>query len=175
MVCGFLCTSSTELIIIIIIIIIIVKQLDHLPNCSGLVCTVSSSKVLHGSMVSAVSKFLTVSEFYFLAFRRLLNPTGFVLYVYYMWILVVDVYGCETWSLKVREEHRLMVFQSRVLRRIFVPKTDEVIGCWGKLHNEELHKLYSSPSIIRMIKSRRMRWTGHIARMGKGGMYTGFW
>jgi hypothetical protein len=58
-------------------------------------------------------------------------------------------------------EHRL-----RVLRRIFGPKRDEVTGCWRKLHNEELHKLYSSPSIIRMIKSRRMRWTGHIARMG---------
>jgi hypothetical protein len=59
------------------------------------------------------------------------------------------------------------VFENRVLRRIFGPKRDEVTGCWGKLHNEKLHNLYSSPSIIRMIKSRRMRWSGHVARMAK--------
>jgi hypothetical protein len=64
----------------------------------------------------------------------------------------VVLYGCETWSLTLREERRL-----RVLRRIFGPKRDEEIGGWRKLHNEELHKLYSSPSIIRIIKSRRMR------------------
>jgi hypothetical protein len=64
------------------------------------------------------------------------------------------------------EEHRLRVFENRVLRGIFGPKRDEVIG-WRKLHNEELHNLHSSPSVIRIIKSRRMRWTGHIARMGK--------
>jgi hypothetical protein len=68
-----------------------------------------------------------------------------------------------------------MVFQNRVLRRIFVPKTGEVTGGWGTLHNEELHNLSSSPSTIKMIKSRRIRWTMHIARMGKRGMYTGFW
>jgi hypothetical protein len=59
------------------------------------------------------------------------------------------------------------VFENRVLRRIFGPKTDEVTGGWRNLHNEELHNLYSSPSIIRMIKSRRMRWAGHVARMGE--------
>jgi hypothetical protein len=59
------------------------------------------------------------------------------------------------------------VFESRVLRRIFGPKRDEVIGEWRKLHNEELHDLYSSPSIIRIIKSRRIRWAGHVARMGE--------
>jgi hypothetical protein len=59
------------------------------------------------------------------------------------------------------------VFENRVLRRIFGPKRDEVTGEWGKLHNEELRDLYSSPSIIRIIKSRRMRWTGHVARMGE--------
>jgi hypothetical protein len=59
------------------------------------------------------------------------------------------------------------VFVNRVLRRIFVPKRDEVTGEWRKLHNEELHNLYSSPNISRMIKSRRMRWTGHVARMGE--------
>jgi hypothetical protein len=78
----------------------------------------------------------------------------------------VVLYGCETWSLALREERILRVFENRVLRRIFVPKRDEETGGWTKLHNEELHKLYSSPSIIRIIKSRRIRWAGHVARMG---------
>jgi hypothetical protein len=78
----------------------------------------------------------------------------------------VVLYGCETWSLTLREEHRLRVFENRVWRRIFAPKRDEVTGGWRKLHDEELHNLYSSPSLIRMIKSRRMRWAGHVARMG---------
>jgi len=82
-------------------------------------------------------------------------------------ILPVVLYGCETWSLTLREEHRLRVFENRVLRRIFGPKRDEVTGEWRKLHNEELHILYSSPNIIRQIKSRRMRWAGHVARMGE--------
>jgi hypothetical protein len=69
-------------------------------------------------------------------------------------------------SLTLREEHRLRVFENRVLRRIFGQKRDEVTGGWRKLHNEELHNLYSSPSIIRMIKSRRMRWSEHVTRMG---------
>jgi hypothetical protein len=77
------------------------------------------------------------------------------------------LYGCETWSLTLREEHRLRGFENRVLRRIFGPKRDEVTEAWRKLHNEELHNLYSSPSIIRMIKSRRMRGAGHVARMGE--------
>jgi hypothetical protein len=72
-------------------------------------------------------------------------------------ILPVVLYGCETWSLTLREEHRLRVFENRVLRRIFTPKRDEVTGDWRKLHNKELHNSYSSSSIIRMIKSRRMR------------------
>jgi hypothetical protein len=71
-----------------------------------------------------------------------------------------------TWSLTLREEHSLGVFENRVLRRIFGPKRDEVRGEWRKLHNEELHDLYS-PSIIRIIKTRRMRWVGHVARMGE--------
>jgi hypothetical protein len=65
------------------------------------------------------------------------------------------------------KEHRVRIFQNRVLRRIFGPKKGEVTGGWRKLHNEELHNLYSSPSIIRMIKSRGMRWVGHVARMGE--------
>jgi hypothetical protein len=77
------------------------------------------------------------------------------------------MYGCETWSLTLREEHKLRVFENRMLRRIFGPKRDEVKGEWKKLHNEELRDLYSSPSIIRIIKSRRMKWAGHAARMGE--------
>jgi hypothetical protein len=87
--------------------------------------------------------------------------------VYTIIILPVVLYGCETWSLTLREEHRLRVFENSVLRRIFGPKKDEVTGKRRKLHNEELRDLYSSPSIIRIIKSMRMRWTGHVARMGE--------
>jgi hypothetical protein len=68
--------------------------------------------------------------------------------------------GCETWSLTLREEHRRGMFENRVLRRMFGAKRDEVTGEWRKLHNEELHDLYSSPSIIRIIKARRRRWVG---------------
>jgi hypothetical protein len=67
------------------------------------------------------------------------------------------------------------VFENRVLRRIFGPKRDEVTGGWRKLYNEELHNLYSSPSIITMIKSRRMRWAGHVARIGRRGIHIGYW
>jgi hypothetical protein len=77
------------------------------------------------------------------------------------------MYGCETLSLTLREEHRLRVFENRVLRRIFGPNRDEVTGGRRKLHNEELHGLYSSPSIVRVMKARRMRWEGHVARMGE--------
>jgi hypothetical protein len=73
----------------------------------------------------------------------------------------------KTWSLTVREEHELRVFENRVLRRIFGQKRDGVTGGWTKLRNEELHNLYSSPSKIRIIKSWRMRWVGHVARMGE--------
>ncbi|KAJ4428564.1 hypothetical protein ANN_24608 [Periplaneta americana] len=76
-------------------------------------------------------------------------------------------YGCETWTLTLREEHRLRMFENKVLRKIFDAKRDEVTGEWRKLHNTELHALYSSPVIIRNIKSRRLRWAGHVARMGE--------
>ena len=74
------------------------------------------------------------------------------------------------WSLTLREERRLKVFENRVLRNVFVPKRDDVTGEWRKLRNEELSYLYSSPNIVRVVrvKSRRMRWAGHVARMGKG-------
>jgi hypothetical protein len=87
--------------------------------------------------------------------------------IYKTIILPVIFYGCETWSLSLRKEHRLRVFKDKLLRKIFGPKRDGVSGEWRKLHNEELYVLYSSSSIIRIIKSRRMRWAGHVARMGK--------
>jgi len=75
---------------------------------------------------------------------------------------------CETWSLTLREVRWLRMFEKRVLRRIFGPKRDEVTGEWRKLHNVELNVLYSSPNIVRVIKSRRLRWAGHVARIGEG-------
>jgi hypothetical protein len=90
-------------------------------------------------------------------------------------ILPVVLYGCETWSLTLRKEHRLRIFENWVLRRIFGPKRDEVTGEWRRLHNEELHDLYSSPSNIRIIKARRMTWAGHVARMGRRGTCIGCW
>jgi hypothetical protein len=88
--------------------------------------------------------------------------------IYKTIILPVILYGGETWSLTLREERRLRVFGNRVLRRIFGPKRDEVKGKWRKLHSGELHNLYSSPDIIRQIKSRKVRWARHVARMGEG-------
>jgi len=82
--------------------------------------------------------------------------------------LSVVLYGCETWSLTLRKERRLRVFENRVLREIFGPKRDEVKGEWRKVHNEELNDLYSLPNIVRVINSRKMRWAGHVVRMGKG-------
>jgi hypothetical protein len=88
--------------------------------------------------------------------------------IYKTIIQPVVLYGCETWSLTLREEHRLRVFENRVLRRLVGPKRFEVTGERRKLHNGEFYNLYSSPDIIRQIKSRRMRWVGYVARMGEG-------
>jgi hypothetical protein len=91
--------------------------------------------------------------------------------IYKTVILPVVLYGCETWSLTLGKEHRLRVFENSVLRKIFGPKREEA-GSWRKLHNDELHNLYSSPNIVRVIKSRRMRCAGHVACMGEGrGVY----
>ena len=87
--------------------------------------------------------------------------------IYRTIILPFVVYGCETWLHTLREERRLRVFENRVLRRIYGIKRDEVTGEWSKLHNEELNDLYSSFNIVRVIKSRRMRWAGHVMNMGE--------
>jgi hypothetical protein len=87
--------------------------------------------------------------------------------IYRTIILPVVLYGCETLSLTFREERKLKVSQNLVLRRILGPRRDEVTGEWRRLHNEELHDLYSSSNTVWVIKSRRMRWVGHVARMSE--------
>ncbi|KAJ4447398.1 hypothetical protein ANN_09404 [Periplaneta americana] len=87
--------------------------------------------------------------------------------IYKTVILPVVLYGCKTWTLTLRKEQRLRMFDNKVLRKIFGAKRDEVTGEWRKLHNAELHALYSSPDIIRNIKSRRLKLAGHVARMGQ--------
>jgi len=87
--------------------------------------------------------------------------------IYKIIILPIVLYGCETWSLTLREERKLRVFEDMVLTRIFGPRTEEVTGELRRLHNEELNDLYSSPNIVRVIKWRRMSWAGHVARMGE--------
>jgi len=94
--------------------------------------------------------------------------------IYRTIILPVVLYGCETWSLTLREERRMRMFENWVLRRLFGSKRDEVTGEWRKLHNEELNDLYCLSNTVRVIKSRRMRWAGHVARMGRGEECTGF-
>jgi hypothetical protein len=112
---------------------------------SGNVCCHSVQNILCSSFLSKNTKFK----------------------IYRTIILTVALYGCETWSLTLREERRLRVFENRVLRRIFRPKRDEITSERSKLHNEELHDMHFSANIVRVIKSRRTRWARHVARMGK--------
>jgi hypothetical protein len=95
--------------------------------------------------------------------------------IYRTIILPVVLYGCETWSLTLREERRLRFFENRVLKRVSGPKRDEVTWEWRKLRNEELNDLYSLTNNVRVVKSRRMRWAGHVARMGRREGCTGCW
>jgi len=98
--------------------------------------------------------------------RKTFWTSNFVWYVCVI-IFPVVLHGCETRSLTLWEERKLRMFENMVLRRIFGPRRDEVKGEWWKLHNEELNDLYSSSDIVRVIKSRRIRWFGHVARMGE--------
>jgi hypothetical protein len=90
-------------------------------------------------------------------------------------IFRVVLYECETWSLTLKEERRLRMFENRVLRRLFGPERDDVTGEWRKLYNDKLNGLYSVPNILRVIKSRRMRLAGHVARIGQGRGVFKFW
>jgi len=102
--------------------------------------------------------------------------THLKLKIYRTMITPVFLYGCETWSLTMMEERRLRVFENRVLRRLFGPRGDEVTGKWRKIYNEELNDLYSSSNTVLVINSRRMRWVGHVARMGeRRGAYRVWW
>jgi len=103
-----------------------------------------------------------------LLYSRLLSK-NLKIKIYRTIILHVVLFGCETWSLTLREERKLRVFENMVLRGIFGPRRGEVTGEWRRLHKEELNDLYSSPNIVRVIKSRRMRWVGHVARTGEEG------
>jgi hypothetical protein len=94
------------------------------------------------------------------------RSTNLKIKIYKTLILPVVRYGCDTWSLTFREEHRLRLFENRVFMRIFGPNGEED-GSWRKLRNDEIHNLYSSPNIVRVIKSRKMRWAGHVACMGR--------
>jgi hypothetical protein len=91
-------------------------------------------------------------------FSFLVSVKNIKIKIYKTVILPVVLYECETWSLTIREENRLGVFENRILRRIYGRLREEMSGGWRKLHNEEHHNLYSSPGIIRMIRPRRMRW-----------------
>jgi hypothetical protein len=103
-----------------------------------------------------------------------LLPKNVKIRIYETIILPVVLHGCETWSLTLREKHRLRMSENRVLGIIFGPKKDEVTGGLRKLHNEKLRDLYSSPSISRIVKSMRMRWAGYVARIGRR-PFIGYW
>jgi hypothetical protein len=109
-------------------------------------------------------------------FSRLLSK-DIKIRIYKTIVLPVALYGHESWYLTLMEEHtrRLRVFEKRLFGRLFGTKRDKAIGGWRKLHNEELHNLYSSPNIIRMIKSRRMGWAEHVAQTGRSGMHIRYW
>ena len=117
------------------------------------VCTVKNRLMMDGETLRNMLSFIPKINLRNSAYRTIILP--------------VVLYGCETWSLIFREERKLTVFENMMLRIIFGPRRDEVTGEWRRLHKEELNDLYSSPNIVRVKKSRRMRWAGHVARMGE--------
>jgi hypothetical protein len=94
-----------------------------------------------------------------------LLPKNINIKTYRTLILPVLLYGCKTWSLTLREERRLRVYENKVLTKVFEPKRDKVTRNWRRLHRDELYDLYPSPNMIRVIKTRRMRWAGHVAHI----------
>ena len=144
----------------------------HVAN-SNILC--SNTNVLYSSLVTNQNSFqeeikfrLNAGNSCYYSVRTLwssrLLTKNLKIKIYKIIILPVVLYGCETWSLALREECRLRVFENRILRRIFWPKRDEN-GEWRRLNNEELHSLYSSPNILRVMKSRRLRWAGYVGRL----------
>jgi hypothetical protein len=126
--------------------------------------TLTDQNYMHEEIKSRLNSGMPATIWFSLLSSRLLSR-NLKVKMYKTIILPVVLYGCETWSVTLREEHRLRVFENRVLRRIFGPRRDEVLGEWRKLHSGEPHNLYSSSDIIRQIKSRRMRWAGNVARI----------
>ncbi|KAJ4446968.1 hypothetical protein ANN_13670 [Periplaneta americana] len=148
---------------------------SHLPNTSRRAASAAELAVKNTIFCvvlhSPVTSSLLAPNIFLYVFLYMLSSSllskNLKVRIYKTVILPVFLYGCETWTITLREEHRLRVFENKVLRKIFGAKRDEVTGEWRKLHNAELHSLYSSPDIIRNIKSRRLRWAGHVARMGE--------
>jgi hypothetical protein len=142
------------------------RTLKNVAQFRYLVTTVTNQNFIQEEIKRTLNSSNACNSVQNLSSSRLLSKS-IKIRIYKTIILSVVLYGCETWPLMLRKEHRLRVFQNRALMRISGPKRDEMMGGWRKLrvHNEELHNLYSSPSIIRMIKSRRMRMGGREMRI----------